>query len=890
MSASARIHRTRRLPAIILALVLIAGTARGANWNDKNKLHEALNACDTNAIKTLLDGGVSPDSRDRMEYYIQFENPALKIIGLWNASALGRAPLCTCLPAARLLLKRGANVNARDKFGNTPLHMAVFSKDENFVPLYLEHGAGADTPNAEGRTPLHHIAMEGRVAHAQLLIARGARVNARDRYGCTPLNYAAEYGSFALAYWLIENGAAVDLHSAVILLRPDLLRKLLKAGAEVNERRGIERMTPLHRAIKLGLYDIVPILLDAGADMNALARHAHNEYTNVAPLHRAAENCLLTPMAKLLLDRGARVDMPDYFDQYIGGKTPLHYAAKAGCYDTVTLLLARGADPNAINNLKQTPADMAPQGYVRDLIQARTSRRYSGTGVITYPGGARYVGEMDQGSPRGKGVLHYPNGAVYQGTWIPRRDLAGRGYLHGESEITFPGGTRYRGLIYYGTRYSPRLFDAVKRNDAQKVRALIDRGEDPNVRDKDGWTPLFYALTGGNDALAELLIGRGARVNYWTQRMGSMLHYAAANGRLAMARFLLDHGAAVDEPRCHHCWQPLHHAIDRGYTELAVLLVERGAPLDQECSSYLFDGPPLSLAIYRNNTTLAKLLIQKGANVNETARWTYGRYAALNFANLEVTRALLENGANANIVDRVSEMPLFTAARGGEIEKAALLIDRGASVNGLREDGYSPLHVATEWGHLAMVRFLIERGADIGRRDANGATPMRYACGMSEKTLPLLEFYLSQGVSPDSADNGGLTALHKAWNLSHKHVQKLIAAGANVNARDRNGKTPLHHLTTQVAPLDTVIRNATAILAAGANINARDNNGNIPLHNVCGMTTENLHVITFLIKNGADTTAKNAAGYTPLAVAHDASNNKIFQFLWDYAKKNPAAK
>ena len=107
----------------------------------------------------------------------------------------------------RELLDRGANVNARDGVGRTPLHWAVFYGYVDVARLLLDRGADVNARDEHGWTPLHWAAYFGRVDAARLLVERGADVNAKNKYGSTPLHYAAYYGHVDVARLLLEYGA-----------------------------------------------------------------------------------------------------------------------------------------------------------------------------------------------------------------------------------------------------------------------------------------------------------------------------------------------------------------------------------------------------------------------------------------------------------------------------------------------------------------------------------------------------------------------------------------------------------------------------------------------------------------------------------------------------------
>lgn len=138
-------------------------------------------------VKFLLSKGANPNATDGVGY------TPLEWAG-YNADGV---------TVANILLSAGAKVNVQDKGGNTPLHHAAFFGRPNLVKLLLERGANLRESNSSGNTPLHSVASEENRGHKfptaeqkaaviELLIARGADVNAKNANGATPLLVAVQ--------------------------------------------------------------------------------------------------------------------------------------------------------------------------------------------------------------------------------------------------------------------------------------------------------------------------------------------------------------------------------------------------------------------------------------------------------------------------------------------------------------------------------------------------------------------------------------------------------------------------------------------------------------------------------------------------------------------------
>ncbi|MEX1012616.1 MAG: ankyrin repeat domain-containing protein [Waddliaceae bacterium] len=254
----------------------------------------------------------------------------------------------------RLLIKKGANVNAKNNCRHTPLHIAAQRNNVKMADLLIEKGANINARDLfmsggeDVRTPLHIAAERNHVEMADLLIERGASANAFSMHNIRPLDIAAERNHVEVADLLIERGADVNADNCygtkTALLRAieknhfEMVTLLTRKGADINAQC-MSRVPPLSRAIDAKM---TALLIKLGADVNAKYMRELN------PLHIAIDRDDIE-MANVLIEGGANINARDE-KRY----TPLLRATYMNRFRMVTLLIRKGADLNAQGPNKQS--------------------------------------------------------------------------------------------------------------------------------------------------------------------------------------------------------------------------------------------------------------------------------------------------------------------------------------------------------------------------------------------------------------------------------------------------------------------------------------------------------------------------------------------------------
>lgn len=171
-------------------------------------------------------------------------------------------------------------------------------------------------------------------------------------------------------------------------------------------------------------------------------------------------------------------------------------------------------------------------------------------------------------------------------------------------------------------------------------------------------------------------------------------------------------------------------------------------------------------------------------------------------AALELTRTLLDAGADVNARNHHNETPLLKVTNNGNVAVAELLIDRGADVNAKDEEDCAPLSDASRGGYADLVRLLLSHGADVNILDKHGYTPLHWAC--EEGHADIARLLLEVGADVNIKNGIGSTPLHRACAEGHADTAHLLLdAGADVNTRDVLDETALDKILRWQAGLSS---------------------------------------------------------------------------------------
>ena len=288
-----------------------------------------------------------------------------------------------------------SSINTPTKSGETPMIAAIVTGDDELVRLMLQRGADVEARCADQITPLMHAIGHGYNSIAELLLSHGAQVDAPTS-GWTPLHRATDLVNISMVTTLLAHGADIEAkapkdftprkHPLSALKSPKLddsdddtsssnsrgwtpllrsasngedkmVQLLLHKSANI-EARNPSNGTPLIVACERQHDVVVDMLLINGADV-----HASDDF-GWKPIHRALVNKGGELIAGLLLSRSANINATDTYR-----KTPLHHAIEKGDDNMVRFLLNAGADIEARDIAERTPLHTAIEARLEVMVR-----------------------------------------------------------------------------------------------------------------------------------------------------------------------------------------------------------------------------------------------------------------------------------------------------------------------------------------------------------------------------------------------------------------------------------------------------------------------------------------------------------------------------------------
>ena len=429
----------------------------GDEW-ERTALIIAARRGDTEIVDLLLKKGADINARDRVN-----GSPLSK-----GFSALMMAAGKDHLDTVQLLLAqaRKPDVLMRDKNGMTAFWFAVENENLEMVKLLYSHGSKINLPDNSGASVLTATFMHKKYDVLDFLIAKGADVNLSNHGGATTLMMAV-------------NRASANTPAGLAYLAMFLTFKPKLDFERIGDNDG--GYSALHLAARIGFVEVAKLLLDNGANINIVSLA-----TGGTPLHTAAGTKNID-MAKYLIERGAKKEIQDKM-----GFTPLMHAVVSANPKMVQAFVEGGA----ATETKSSSHNLTP------LVMAAAN----------------------------------PDPTKHR-DYIKIIKIL----LDGKADINFPASDGRTALMAAaGSADSSQALD--------KAELLLDRGAKPDAVKNGGETALMLAAGRGHEKVVELLLDKGANIQIKNGAGESAMSYAKRSGSNAIVALLESKGLKADTP------------------------------------------------------------------------------------------------------------------------------------------------------------------------------------------------------------------------------------------------------------------------------------------------------------------------------------------------------
>lgn len=762
-----------------------------------------------------------------------------------NETPLHEATSADNIKIMQLLLEKKANPNAMSKDKKTPIH---YIKSPEAAQLLLKYGGDLEGITLKGASALHNAAKSGNTKLVKWLLDHNVQTNKIDEQGNIPLYYAA---NFEIANLLVKKNSWIDSASKISGYTPLMnaansdIAKLLLSKYASGTKTALNGQTALMRAIIDGRLDVATYLINNGSRINAI------DSTGKTALYYATENDYPT-MVKLLLERKAKTEIEDAKPVLGGVKS----------YDVARMLLGKGASLKVKYDLKSS-------------VWSQIIELDNVTMMKLYLEKAKDFGfNINFIDAQGYGLLHLcieKNAtACFQALIDADADINLRDGNESEENSGGSGDfwSRFHQKHSVTQTGDTPLHLAIRFMRTNFTQKLLDLNVDVNLKNMSGETPLMLAVQKKMSELTRELVKKGAEIDTRTNQGHTAMFYSNSPD---LSKFLLDLNADVNSKSIEGR-TPLHKAAFLGEITLVRFMLAKGA--DSEVSDIRF-GTPAHVALRYKHIDVARALIAAGNSINiKNIKEETPLHLAVQIPNLEIVQTILSRNSTMEYINAINadnDTPLTLAFEAPAnhpdyFPTIKYLIEHGAKVNAPKSQ-VAPLALAVsrydiknDSSTVELVNYLLKMGADSNGDNIN----------TNENSLHIALLVLDNLLDTTKVCPYGIQTI----------VEKLIESGVNVNIQGRKG-TPLHHAITiygnrykyDFISFNIIVR----LVQAGANVNATDKSGNTPLHKAIISQDEILTQLILAKKPKFNIVNKD--GFTPLKLAKIRGHVKITDML-----------
>ena len=779
---------------------------------------------------------------------------------------------------AKDLFTTKTDINAKDKNGDTAVHVCARINEPDLITFLVLKGADIEITNNDGDTPLLVAVKNDNVEAAKTLVALKANIFAKDSDGLSVLQIAISKDetwydvliSEAAGQIRAVNGDTVvhyfvrtgDEKAIDYCIRKELPLSIKNNNGETPVAlcyQNVQDETSIRIAAKL---------IQAGAECERGtfayfedAVKTHNTMIRFSdgqtPLHLATI-AGHTGVVNYLLNEKTAVRMSDLLQaQDIAGSTPLHEAVRYGQVNIARTLLAHGAKVDALDAVGKSPF----------LLIIPAEKQYAMYNTLV-----NYNADVTQKDMYGDTVLHVCTMAGV------KTDVLSFLVSHGA-----PVNERNKKGV------TP-LNLAIEKDNLDHVVFYAQAGADINAEDMDGNTPLIRALESPTMSMLTKMI-TPQNVLSKDSAGNTPLHIAILkDSPFAYVKFLVESGADVNA-RNKNGGSVLFLAVKKNKRDVGDLLLYKNADI---FASDTENNSPLRVALTEGGVVQDWLITSRTLNATDGSGNTPLHYAC-EWKLDDAVVSLIQKGANVNALNANGESALFAAVKADSPSTINILVENGIITDtrsNLTRDhlGNTPLHYAVKWNSLQAAQSVILLGFDVNSQNLSGKTALSDCCRSNKRDMAVL--LISNGANVNATDVAGRTILIDAIQSGSEELVKLLLEnGANPQIQEMSGRNAYHEaaLTANIniinlirkaggnplsrdiygdSPFSLVLRYDEKVLRAvlGTNKNIVDSDGNTPVH-IAVQKKVSQNQLTMLINMGYPISQRNGKGLTPLNLA-----------------------
>ncbi len=616
-----------------------------------------------------------------------------------------------------------ADPTRRDGSGRDALHWAaMYAQNTGIIDVLLAHPkVSINDVDEDGHTALHFAADASNVIAVQKLIEKGADPNIVDKDGWSPLHLAATQR---------DGIPIIDL-----LLEAQKVKGMGNVNVQ-NEQNG---RTALCYAAMASNEITAEHLIQKGAELN------HRDNDGITPLHAAAVSAKDMQIIKVLLNNINEGDM----EQYRNDKTLFLFARR-----NLHGLEVEIGDRFLEKGIKPPSTESADERFEIDGILKEgnfdiNGRDQHGRTPLLMAVLANNVTAVKRLLKKGADPTIRDNKGFtpFHLAVINDRDCEILKLLLANENVDINETTSKKGWT--------ALYLAIVNSNVTTTRVLLSKGANPNLADKDGWTPLHWAamFTKDTDIVKLLLNHPNVEVNLMNNKGRNALDFAKYNEHglsEEIANLLREKGAAETEKEV--------STKENAMKQIQSRIFSNKKP--EEMYNFFSDDKTIPIEAKIDRISEELLL------------------SAIKDSNFEIVRNLLKSGADIRTCgENGANLLHLTSFHAKTTKLIDAILEKGKfDINGVDNDGRTPLHHALQGINPTInTAHLLQKGADPGIADENGVTPLHIAARNAE-SMDLIDLLLNtEAVDMNCVDKQGWTPLSCARDNKYGLGQRIIA-------------------------------------------------------------------------------------------------------------------